>query len=179
MCSILPLILFIGTYSFCIIILLWFLLLLLLCRKLHYKTPSQFAFQSSIFTVKKVAFIAGGTGITLFYRIISNIIHNPSDNTEIILLFSVRNIDEIILHQALEQFDSPLLFKKYFITKPAVTADYINSGTIVSGFINKEILTTKVKDCCHTFICGPKPFNKYIHELLIELGVANDRITPI
>ncbi|XP_021942618.1 NADH-cytochrome b5 reductase 2 isoform X2 [Zootermopsis nevadensis] len=108
-------------------------------------------------SVKKVAMIAGGTGITPMLQLIHHITRDPDDNTEMALLFANQSEDDILLKNELEEVATahPSQFKLWY------TVDRPSEGWKYSvGFISDEM----IKD--HLFppsqdtlvlMCGPPP----------------------
>lgn len=62
---------------------------------------------------KKVGMIAGGTGITPMLQVIRAILKDPSDKTEMSLIFANQTVDDILLRKELEQIaaEHPKQFK--------------------------------------------------------------------
>ncbi|XP_033606403.1 NADH-cytochrome b5 reductase 3 [Cryptotermes secundus] len=108
-------------------------------------------------SVKKVAMIAGGTGITPMLQLVRHITRDRDDNTEMALLFANQSEDDILLKNELEEVAKthPLQFKLWY------TVDRPSEGWKFSvGFISAEM----IKD--HLFppspdtlvlMCGPPP----------------------
>jgi cytochrome-b5 reductase len=52
--------------------------------------------------VKRIFFIAGGSGITPIFQTIMEIASNKDDNTELILLYANKTEEDIVLRKELE-----------------------------------------------------------------------------
>ncbi|PSN45371.1 NADH-cytochrome b5 reductase 2 [Blattella germanica] len=108
-------------------------------------------------SVKKLAMIAGGTGITPMLQLVRHITRDPNDHTEMTLLFANQSEDDILLKNELEEVakEHPEQFKLWY------TVDRPKEGWTYSvGFISAEM----IKD--HLFppssdtlvlMCGPPP----------------------
>jgi len=108
-------------------------------------------------SVKKLAMIAGGTGITPMLQLIRHITRDPDDSTEVSLLFANQSENDILLKDELEEVAKthPAQFKLWY------TVDRPQEGWTYSvGFISAEM----IKD--HLFppspdtlvlMCGPPP----------------------
>lgn len=112
-------------------------------------------------TVKKVAMIAGGTGITPMLQLIRHITRDPKDNTQMALLFANQSEEDILLKNELEEVAKkhPTQFKLWYtVDRPTEIWKYS------VGFISAEMIQT------HLFppgpdtlvlMCGPPPMINY------------------
>jgi len=106
---------------------------------------------------KKISMIAGGTGITPMLQLIRQVIRDPSDKTQLALLFANQSEDDILLREELEQVqkDYPEQFKLWF-TVDRPTEDWKYS----SGFVNAEMIEEHLfapSDDHLVVMCGPPP----------------------
>lgn len=99
-----------------------------------------------IVKVKKVGMIAGGTGITPMLQLVRHILKDPSDETQLALLFANQTEKDILLRDELEEATAknPKQFKVWY-TVDTPTDNWKYS----SGFINAEMIQQ------HLFPSGP------------------------
>lgn len=108
-------------------------------------------------TAKKVAMIAGGTGITPMLQILRHTIKNSDDRTEMFLLFANQTEKDILLRPELETIaeDNPDRFKLWY------TLDRPTEGwKYSSGFINDQMIKDHLPapaDDVLVLMCGPPP----------------------
>ncbi|XP_065169603.1 NADH-cytochrome b5 reductase 2 isoform X2 [Atheta coriaria] len=135
--------------------------------RLQYLGAGQFSIKKlrkdppTITTAKRVNMIAGGTGITPMLQLIRHITKDPSDKTELRLLFANQTEKDILVRQELEQVakDFPQQFKLWY------TLDTPGDGwKYSSGFVNdvmlKEHFFEPSKDTLNV-MCGPPPMINY------------------
>lgn len=131
--------------------------------RLQYTKPGTFGIKKlrkdppKVVSVKKLSLIAGGTGISPMLQLVRQICSDPTDNTEIKLLFANQTEDDILLRKELDECASqhPSQFKVWY------TVDRATEGWKYStGFISEEM----IRD--HLFppspdgivlMCGPPP----------------------
>lgn len=115
------------------------------------KTPS------TIYKVKKVGMIAGGTGITPMLQIVRQIFKESDDQTIIYLLFANQTEDDILLRSELEELASNYSDRfKLWYTVDRPSDDWKYS----SGFVNAEMISQhlpKPEDDTLILMCGPPP----------------------
>lgn len=58
--------------------------------------------------MKKIVMVAGGSGITPMFNVISHIVADKEDKTEIVLLFCNRSEEDILLRKELEALSGRL-----------------------------------------------------------------------
>jgi cytochrome-b5 reductase len=94
---------------------------------------------------KHVGMIAGGTGILPMYQIIKQIVQDPSDNSEVTLVYGSNSENEIILKEELE------CIRDQFKHKNSIKLHYI-----VGRNINEYDIKNAINNDNFVFICGPK-----------------------
>ncbi|CAP36264.1 Protein CBG18935 [Caenorhabditis briggsae] len=106
---------------------------------------------------KHLSMIAGGTGITPMLQVIAAILRDPTDSTQIRLLFANQTEDDILCRQELDDLEAkhPDRFRVWYtIDRPPAVWKYS------SGFINdnmiKENLFPPGPDSA-VLMCGPPP----------------------
>jgi cytochrome-b5 reductase len=104
--------------------------------------------------------IAGGSGITPMYQIAKHILSDPTDNTQMYLLYANQTEEDILLRKELEAFSKdPRFHLWYTLDRPSQTWEYS------SGFINEEMLRSHFvpgySDDTQILMCGPPPMLNY------------------
>ncbi|KAF5294635.1 hypothetical protein FQA39_LY02767 [Lamprigera yunnana] len=108
-------------------------------------------------TASKVGMIAGGTGITPMLQLIRHIVKDPSDSTELRLLFANQSEKDILVRKELEEVADkhPEQFKLWY------TLDNIPEGWKYSkGFVTDQMIKDHLfPPSADTLIvmCGPPP----------------------
>lgn len=127
------------------------------------------------FTLKgdnqKVAFIAGGVGITPFRSIIQELVDKGQAH-DIHLFYSVTAADEIAFEQ-LFSHAAPLGIKTSYITTSGKEADMLH------GYLDERMIKAKLPDYQQRlfYISGPQAFVAAIRGHLLDMGVKPARIT--
>ena len=126
----------------------------------------KYAGEEKVF--KKVAMIAGGTGITPMYQVMQAA---KDEEIEISLLFANQTPDDILLKEELEKMKSSKI-------KVALTVDKKPDtpwpGLV--GFIDKAKIQATLPAPANdvvVLICGPPPMTALCKQLLGELGYQN------
>jgi len=126
---------------------------------------------------KKVGMMAGGTGITPMLQIMAAILKDPTDKTEISLLYANQTESDILVRDMLEDLAKkhPQQLKLWYTLDHAPP-----SWRYSTGFINKEMISTHLPgpdEACAILMCGPPPMVKYACEAnLEELGYSKDKM---
>lgn len=119
--------------------------------------------------VKKFAMVAGGTGITPMYQIIQAIAGDPSDNTEVTLIYANVNFDDILLKKELDDIAATNKnIKIHYVLNnpPEVWEGYV-------GFVTPAILQATIPAASSDvklLLCGPPPMVSAIKKAAIDLG---------
>lgn len=127
-------------------------------------------------SAKKIAMIAGGTGITPMLQVIRYALKDPKDKTEFSILFANQSEDDILCRQELEEMAS-----NHENVKVWYTLDRPGEGWKYStGFINAEMMRANLpapsKDT-QIFVCGPPPMiNFAVKPAAEELGFTDDAV---
>ncbi|XP_075066621.1 NADH-cytochrome b5 reductase 3 [Mixophyes fleayi] len=125
--------------------------------------------------VKKLAMIAGGTGITPMLQLIRAIMKDKDDKTVCYLLFANQTEEDILLRNELEEVEvNNSRFKLWYTLDRAPEQwDYSQ------GFVNEDMIKSFMPapgDDVLTLMCGPPPMIQYaINPSLDKLGYAQDR----
>jgi len=118
--------------------------------------------------VKDIVFIAGGTGVAPLYQLILALLDDPTDQTNLHILFANKSEADILLREELEEAAKDPRIKVHYTVD---TASPTWKG--YTGFITKEMLadiTPKPETKPLLWACGPKPMHKLVKSLYSELG---------
>jgi len=105
---------------------------------------------------KKVAMIAGGTGITPMFQVINEILKNPQDKTEIILLYANLSEKDILLKDQLDQlsFRHRDRFHVHYTIDKSVLPNWKHDVGFISSSMVKKYLPPPSNDTV-VMVCGP------------------------
>jgi cytochrome-b5 reductase len=146
--------------------------------KLQY-TPNMF---------KKIGMVAGGTGITPMLQVITEILDNPADITEISLVFGNNTEQDVLLKDYLDELQGQYSnFKVYYLVSNP-SSDW--KGGV--GRVDRQVLQQKIPAPgpeTMIFVCGPPPMMEAISGdkakdksqgeltgLLKELGYTKEQV---
>lgn len=122
----------------------------------------------------KIAFIAGGIGITPF-RSMVKYLHDTNDNRSVKLLYGERSVEDIAYGEVFEEARKEInVDTTYLVTAPiAVQLPFVKVGRI-----DKNIIQLQIPDYSERifYISGPQPMVQSIKILLLELGIPRHRI---
>ncbi|KAG8229798.1 hypothetical protein J437_LFUL005879 [Ladona fulva] len=131
--------------------------------KLKYQGQGVFSIRKDIklppviLKMKKVAMIAGGTGITPMLQLIRHITKDKDDTTELSLLFANQTERDILVREELEEVEKnhPDQFKLWY------TVDRPSEGWKYSeGFVSADMIADHLfppADDTIVLMCGPPP----------------------
>jgi cytochrome-b5 reductase len=109
---------------------------------------------------KQLGLIAGGSGITPMLQIVKKVCRDPTDTTQVTLLYASTS-DDVVLRDELDalQYLYPQFRVFYVVDKPS------DSWTGYSGFITREMIqeTMPVPSDDHLVcVCGPPPMMYHV-----------------
>lgn len=110
---------------------------------------------------KKLAMIAGGTGITPIYQVMQAILRDPEDGTEMHVVYANRTEEDILLREELDKWADEFRDKVkvwYVVEKGSEGWQYD------TGFITEKILREHVPavgDDVLALTCGPPPMIQF------------------
>ncbi|WOL20056.1 hypothetical protein Cni_G28858 [Canna indica] len=113
---------------------------------------------------RRLAMIAGGTGITPVYQVIQAVLRDPEDRTEMHLVYANRSEDDILLWEELDRWASerPEQLKVWYVINEAKTGDAWRYST---GFVTESILREHIPmgdaDDVLALACGPPPMIQF------------------
>lgn len=124
---------------------------------------------------RHIALVAGGSGITPILQVITEIITNPEDRTEISLIFANETEKDILLKSEIDDISSkyPGFSVHYTVTKPD------EKWTGSSGYVTKEMIEKYLpgpNEGNKLFVCGPPEMKKVVKNLGLGLGWEKENI---
>jgi len=122
---------------------------------------------------KSVVLIAAGSGITPMISMV-RYIGDLKLATPVTLLYCVRSAADIIFQNELERLTRSLLDFKYEVCLSQPDSTWKGrSGRLTEEFISQRVIDL---DSPTFFVCGPKGFMDNARQILLNLGVSQDRI---
>ncbi|KAK4391138.1 Nitrate reductase [NADH] 2 [Sesamum angolense] len=111
---------------------------------------------------KKLAMIAGGTGITPIYQVMQAILKDPEDDTEMYVVYANRTEDDILLKDELDAWAEkyPDRVKVWYVIQESIKEGWKYS----LGFVTESILTEHIPESSETTLalaCGPPPMLQF------------------
>ncbi|CAN3376844.1 hypothetical protein DIURU_001624 [Diutina rugosa] len=126
---------------------------------------------------KRLGLVAGGSGITPILQVLTAIITNPKDHTDVDLIYANDTENDILLKneidQIAERWPGDRLRVFYTLTKPP--ADW-NGGV---GYVSRDMMEEHLPaadDENQLFICGPPEMKKSVKEFASELGWNSNNV---
>ncbi|XP_010544388.1 PREDICTED: nitrate reductase [NADH] 2 [Tarenaya hassleriana] len=113
-------------------------------------------------TAKKLAMLAGGTGITPVYQIMQAVLKDPEDDTEMYVVYANRTEDDILLREELDDWSKkyPNRVKIWYVVESAK-----DGWEYSTGFITEAILREHIPDgsggLALALACGPPPMIQF------------------
>jgi len=143
--------------------------------KNEYKGQGKFMIGKKLKTCKKLAMMAGGTGITPMLQVMSAILKDPNDKTQISLLYANQTEDDILVRDMLDGLAEkyPQQLKVWYtVDRPPAKWAY-SSGFITDTMIAEHLPGPKEETL--VLMCGPPPMVKFAcQQNLDKLGYAKD-----
>jgi ferredoxin-NADP reductase/Na+-translocating ferredoxin:NAD+ oxidoreductase RnfD subunit len=150
-------------------------------RQLAAMTPGDVIYGSHIegsFTLpkdrrEKLAFIAGGIGITPFRSMVQDLL-NRREERSIVMLYGNNRLDEIAYASVFDQAGRELGLRTIY----AVAEDAAPDGNIHRGFIDEALIQREIPDFQERtfYISGPRAMVLRFQSVLKKLGVSRSRI---
>lgn len=130
-------------------------------------------FQYTPGMVKSFNMIAGGTGITPMYQIMTAIARNSDDKTQVNLIYANVNEEDILLRKELDAMAKLPNFKVHYVLNNPPEGW---KGS--AGFVNSDIIkvhTSPQSADVKLLLCGPPPMVSAIKKAAIDMGYAKAR----
>jgi ferredoxin-NADP reductase len=122
---------------------------------------------------EKLAFIAGGIGITPFRSMVQDLMRRQ-DRRSVIMLYGNNRVDEIAYSGAFDRAERELGLRTVY----AVAEDGAFGSNIYPGLIDEALIQREIPDFKYRtfYISGPRAMVVRFQRILKELGVARSRI---
>ena len=120
--------------------------------------------------VQSLVMVAGGTGITPMYQILTAIAKNPNDYTKVDLIFANVNPDDILMKKELEDIAATHDNINVYFVLNNPPEDWIGGVGFVSVEILKKFCPAVPSNDTKLLICGPPPMVSAIKKVAVELG---------
>ncbi|CAI5459477.1 unnamed protein product [Closterium sp. Yama58-4] len=126
---------------------------------------------------KKLAMLAGGTGITPIYQVAKAILADPEDKTEMWVLFGNRSVADVLLQDEMDQWveQYPGRFHVWYTVCEPVPEDWKYGVGFVTAAMANERLPRGEEDSL-ALMCGPPPMIRAMTPLLEGMGYSSDRM---
>ncbi|KAJ7964843.1 NADH-cytochrome b5 reductase [Quillaja saponaria] len=129
-------------------------------------------FKYQLNQVRAFGMLAGGTGITPMFQVTRAIVENPSDKTNIHLIYANVTYEDILLKEELDALaiNFPSRFRIYYVLNQPPGGW---EGGV--GFVTKEMIQTHCPAPApdiQVLRCGPPPMNKAMAVHLDDLGYS-------
>merc|ERR1719230_38157 len=141
----------------------------------QYLGHGKFKIGSKEKSCTKLGMMAGGTGITPMLQVVSAILKDPSDNTQVSLLYANQTENDILVRDMLDDLAAkhPKRFKVWY-TLDRPPADWKYSTGFITDAMIAEQLPAAGSDTL-VLMCGPPPMVKFAcQQNLDKLGFAKD-----
>lgn len=111
---------------------------------------------------KKLAMIAGGTGITPIYQVMQAILKDSEDETEMYVVYANRTEDDILLRDELDAWAEkyPSRVKVWYVVQESIKEGWKYS----TGFVTESILREHMPPASEyslALACGPPPMMQF------------------
>ncbi|XP_043707347.1 nitrate reductase [NADH]-like [Telopea speciosissima] len=111
---------------------------------------------------KKLAMIAGGTGITPIYQVIQAILKDPKDETEMYLVYANRTEDDILLRDELDSWaEKHERLKVWYVVGKSIREGWKYSVGRVTESILREHVPEGGSSDMLALVCGPAPMIQF------------------
>ncbi|KAK4493367.1 hypothetical protein RD792_017737 [Penstemon davidsonii] len=129
---------------------------------IEYKGKGHFTVHGKPKFAKKLAMIAGGSGITPIYQVMQAILKDPEDETEMYVVYANRTEDDILLRDELDGWAEtyPNRVKVWYVVQESVKEDWKFSVGFVTESVLREHIPTSSGDTL-ALACGPPPMLQF------------------
>lgn len=127
---------------------------------IEYLGRGQFSVHGKPKFAKKLAMLAGGTGITPIYQVVQAILKDPEDDTEMFVVYANRTEDDILLKEELDSWARKCdRFKVWYVVESAKEGWEYSTGFITEGILREHIPEGSSDTLALT--CGPPPMIQF------------------
>ncbi len=123
---------------------------------------------------QKLAFIAGGIGITPFRSMIKYVA-DTGDKRSIVLLYGERSADDIVYADIFEAARKTANVRTTYVVSSPTT---ISSSYVLNGQINNNVIQSQIPDYVERifYVSGPQPMVRAMKETLMTMGVPRRNV---
>jgi len=123
---------------------------------------------------QKLAFIAGGIGITPFRSMIKYL-SDTNDMRSVTLLYGERSTNDIAYSDIFEEARRKVAVDTTYITAAPTN---IESDFVKTGRIDQNIIRSQIPDYTKRifYVSGPQPMVRSIKKILLQLGIPKNHI---
>ncbi len=124
-------------------------------------------------SLDKLAFIAGGIGVTPFRSMVQGMI-DRKEQRQVVMLYGNNKADEVAYGDLFQQAEQEIGMRTVY----AIAKDAPEHPNVHSGFIDAELIRREIPDYGERtfYISGPRSMVLRFHKVLKELGVIRSRI---
>ncbi|CAI5496522.1 unnamed protein product [Closterium sp. Naga37s-1] len=126
---------------------------------------------------KKLAMLAGGTGITPIYQVAKAILSDPEDKTEMWVLFGNRSVADVLLQDEMDRWAEqyPGRFHVWYtICEPVPEGWKYGVGFVTAAMANERL--PRGGEDSLALMCGPPPMIRAMTPLLEGMGYSSDSL---
>jgi ferredoxin-NADP reductase len=122
---------------------------------------------------RKLAFIAGGIGITPFRSMVSEMVAR-SDRRSVVMLYGVNKPDEVAYADLLSRAERELGFRTVY----AFAKGDVRASNVHRGFIDADLIQREIPDYSERlfYVSGPRVMVLRFRRVLKDLGISHSRI---
>ncbi|XP_059630818.1 nitrate reductase [NADH]-like [Cornus florida] len=131
---------------------------------IEYTSRGNFTAHGKHKFARRLAMVAGGTGITPIYQVTQAILNDPDDHTEMWLVYANRTEDDILLRDELDRWaeEHSDRLKVWYVVEKSIRGRWAYSVGMISESVLKDHVPGASKDTL-ALACGPP--------LMIQFGV--------
>ncbi|XP_010670929.2 nitrate reductase [NADH] [Beta vulgaris subsp. vulgaris] len=128
---------------------------------IEYLGKGNFTVHGKAKYAKKLAMIAGGTGITPIYQVMQAILKDPEDETEMNVVYANRTEDDILLREELDNWADEFRerVKVWYVVEKGPEGWRYDTGFISEKILREHI--PEVGDDVLALTCGPPPMIQF------------------
>ncbi|KAH1108349.1 hypothetical protein J1N35_012117 [Gossypium stocksii] len=132
---------------------------------IQYTSRGNFLVHGKPKYAKKLAMLAGGTGITPIYQVIQAILKDPKDKIEMYMVYVNRTEDNILLKDELDDWAKKHDQLKVWYVKYLMQESIREGGQYSTGFITDSALRDHIPEGSSDTLalaCGPPRMIQYV-----------------
>nr|AHM76763.1 nitrate reductase [Morus alba]AHM76764.1 nitrate reductase [Morus alba] len=127
---------------------------------IEYMGRGQFSVHGKPKFAKRLAMLAGGTGITPIYQVVQAILKDPEDDTEMYVVYANRTEDDILLREELEEWARTCeRFKVWYVVEKGGEGWQYSTGFVTESILREHL--PEGSDDTLALACGPPPMIQF------------------